>query len=90
MSITTVRLQPETEKLLDQMVQKKDRSKNWLINQAVAEYASRLEEEEQRWSETMAAMESAAKGQVVAGDDVHRWLRSWGGEDEESSPASGQ
>ena len=40
MSITTVRLQPEVEELLEQMARKRDRSKNWLINQAVAEYAS--------------------------------------------------
>ncbi|HKK18967.1 MAG TPA: ribbon-helix-helix protein, CopG family [Opitutales bacterium] len=90
MSITTVRLQPEVEELLEQMVRKRDRSKNWLINQAVAEYASRLEQEEQRWLETLKAMESVANGRVVAGDDVHQWLGSWGGADEKSPPGAGE
>ncbi len=89
MSVTTVRLQPEVESGLEAMAEKLQRSKNWLVNQAVREFVARQEMEEQRWSETLSAMESIAQGQVVSGDAVHAWLRSWGGTDELPAPKVG-
>lgn len=89
MSVTTVRLQPEVESGLEAMSEKLQRSKNWLVNQAVREFVARQEMEERRWSETLSAMESVAQGQVVSGDAVHAWLSSWGGADELPVPKVG-
>lgn len=89
MSVTTVRLPPEVEKSLENMARKLDRSKSWLINQALAEYLVRQEREQERWQETLAAMESVAQGNVVSADEVHDWLRSWGDSRELSPPKSG-
>ena len=39
MAVTSIRLQPEVESSLEDMAGKLDRSKNWLINQAIREIA---------------------------------------------------
>jgi len=90
MSVTTVRLQPEIEGNLNLMVSKLQRSKSWLINQALREYMERQELEQRRWQETLDAMESVAQGKVVSGDAVHAWLKSWGHADELPPPKLGQ
>lgn len=36
--------------------------------------------------ETLAAMESVARGEVVDADEVHAWLRSWGTSNELPPP----
>lgn len=90
MSVTTVRLQPEVESSLEAMADKLQRSKNWLVNQAIREFVARQELAQTRWSETLSAMESVAQGKVVAGADVHAWLASWGTADELPPPAAGK
>ena len=86
MSVTTVRLAPETEKDLEALAVKLERSKGWVINQALNEYVARHRLDQQRWQETLEAMESVAQGKVVASDEVHQWLRSWGSKDEQPPP----
>lgn len=86
MSVTTVRLQPEVESDLEAMAGKLQRSKNWLINQAIREFVARQELEQSRWKETLAAMESVAQGQVVSDEAVHAWLETWGSAEELPPP----
>lgn len=90
MSVTTVRLQPEIENDLEVAAEKLRRSKSWVINQALKEYLERQEQEQDRWQETLKAMESVAQGKVVSSEAVHGWLRSWGTEDELPPPKSDQ
>ena len=90
MSVTTVRLQPELESGLEAMADKLNRSKSWLINQALREYLEREEQALSRWLETLRAMESVTQGRVVSGESVHEWLRSWGTKDELPPPVAGQ
>ena len=90
MSVTTVRLQPEVEKELEATADRLQRSKSWVINQAVKEYLRRQEEEQLRWQESLQAMESVAKGQVVPGEEVHAWMASWGSPKELPPPKSGK
>jgi predicted transcriptional regulator len=66
MSVTTVRLQPELEENLEATAKKLHRSKSWLINQALREFFARQELEQNRWQETLQAMESVAQGRVVS------------------------
>jgi predicted transcriptional regulator len=86
MSVTTVRLQPDVESGLDAMTVKLQRSKSWLINQALKEFIERQELEQVRWKETLHALESVAQGQLSAGPEVLDWLRSWGTDKELSPP----
>lgn len=90
MSVTTVRLQPEIEASLEAMAGKLQRTKSWLINQALAEFIQRQEQEQVRWQETLQAMESVAQGKVVSGEAVHAWLKSWGSAEELPPPKVGQ
>lgn len=90
MSVTSVRLQPEIEAGLEAMAEQTQRSKGWLINQALKEFIARQEVEQTRWRQTLQAIESVAKGQMVAGQTVHAWMESWGTEDELVPPRAGQ
>lgn len=89
MGITTVRLQPDLEQDLEAAASKLQRSKSWLINQALREYLERDAVERLRWRQTMEALDDVAQGNVVSGDDVHAWLQSWGGDAELPQPKSG-
>ncbi len=86
MGVTSIRLQPEVEKPLEILSKKLDRSKNYLINQAIKEFLSRRAIEEKRWSETLAALGSVKNGDIIEEDDVVAWLESWGAENEQSPP----
>lgn len=90
MSVTTVRLQPELEENLAEMAEKLQRSKSWLINQALREFFERQAQEQARWQETLEAMESVAQGRIVSGSAVNEWLQSWGSADELPPPKAGQ
>jgi len=86
MGVTSIRLQPDIENPLESLAKKLDRSKNYLINQAIKEFIERRNTEEKRWSETMEAIASVKGGKVVAEKDVNEWLESWGSENEHKPP----
>lgn len=88
MSVTTVRLQAEIEQHLDAIASRLQRSKGWVINQALSEYIAKQQVEQKRWKQTLEAMESAAQGKVVDASEVHNWLNSWGTENEQDAPRS--
>jgi predicted transcriptional regulator len=86
MSVTTVRLKPEIEKDLEILARDSQRTKSWLINQALKEFIQHRKQEQVRWQETLEALDSVTHGKVVSGEAVHTWLRSWGTPDELPSP----
>ena len=89
MTITTVRLPPEIEASLSACANKLNRTKSWVINQALREFLARQVLEQTRWQETLLAMESVAKGKLVEEEAVHTWLASWGTADELPPPKAG-
>ncbi len=90
MSVTTVRLQTEVEHHLETIAGRLNRSKGWVINQALSEYIEKQQREQERWQQTLEAMESAAQGKLVDASDAHDWLRSWGTDSEQEAPRSGK
>ena len=78
MSITSIRLAEDIEKPLESLANKLDRSKNYLINQAIKEFLARQSLEESRWSDTLEALESIQSGKSLEETDVNAWLNSWG------------
>ncbi len=78
MSITSVRLQEDVKRDLERVAERQRRSKSWVINQAVREYVRREAREDERWRETLEALDDVAAGRVLPAKDVHAWLRSWG------------
>lgn len=89
MTVTSIRLQPDVETGLDAVTEKLQRSRNWVINEAVREYVAKQSLEDARWKGTLAAIEAVAAGRVVDGDTVHRWMRSWGTAEELPVPKPG-
>ena len=78
MSITSIRLADDVEKPLDFLAKKLDRSKNYLINQAIKEFLAKQSLEDSRWQDTMKALESIKAGKSLDEADVNSWLNSWG------------
>ena len=86
MGVTSIRLQADIESPLENLAIKLDRSKNYLINQAIKEFIERKSTGEQRWAETLVAIESVKLGHLVEESDVNEWLESWGTENELKPP----
>lgn len=87
MSVTSVRLNSEIEKPLADLTKKLDRSKNYLINQAVKEFIARQKMEQDRWQDTLKALDDVKNGRVVDSDVVEKWMDSWGSDNELSPPS---
>ncbi len=86
MGVTSVRLNSDVEAPLEQLAQKLDRSKNYIINQAIKEFVARESMEDARWGDTLEALKSVKSGEVVGEEDVTPWLESWGNKDEKTPP----
>jgi predicted transcriptional regulator len=86
MGITSVRLQEDVKRDLERVAERQRRSKSWVINQAVREYARREASEDERWRETLEALDDVAAGRVLPARDVHTWLRNWGTPNESRPP----
>ena len=86
MGVTSVRLQPEIENPLEKLAKKLDRSKNYIINQAIREFIERSSLDEKRWNETLDAIASVKSGHLIAEHPVNEWLDSWGTENELPPP----
>lgn len=90
MSITSVRLQADVERDLGRVAERQRRSKSWVINQALREYVQRQTSEDERWKQTLEALDDIAAGRVLSATDVHAWLRSWGTPKESRPPKAGR
>jgi len=55
-----------------------DRSKSYLINQAIKEYLQKQSMEDTRWTATLEAIDSVNADLSVDESDVNTWLDSWG------------
>lgn len=78
MSITSVRLSDDIDKPLEALAKKLERSKNYLINQAIKEFLVKQSLEDSRWQDTLEALESINAGKFLDEADVNAWLNSWG------------
>ncbi len=86
MGVTSIRLKPEIESPFENLAIKLDRSKNYIINQAIKEFLERKSVAEQRWSETLEAIDSVKQGNVIDESEVNEWLESWGSNNELKPP----
>jgi predicted transcriptional regulator len=86
MGVTSIRLNTEVEAPLEELSQKLDRSKNYIINQAIKEFVARQLMDDARWSDTLSALESVKSGKMVDENKVTAWLESWGSKDEKTPP----
>jgi predicted transcriptional regulator len=81
----TFRLKPELVEKLDLLAAHTNRSKTYLVEEALTNY---LEREAWQIAEIAEAVaEADAGGPFVEHEKVDAWLRSWGTDDEEPSPS---
>ncbi|MCG5525853.1 transcriptional regulator [Ectothiorhodospira haloalkaliphila] len=88
MGVTSIRIADDLEKPLEVLSKKLDRSKNYLINQAIKEFLARQSLEDSRWQDTLEALESIKAGKSIDEEDVNAWLNSWGTNNRKSPPES--
>ena len=88
MAVTSIRLQEDLEAPLDALARQLQRSKNWLINEALREYLENRKQAEVRWQQTLAALDSVRQGQGHSEEAIHGWLETWGQADELDPPRS--
>ncbi len=88
MGVTSIRLNAENEEPLENLAQRLDRSKNYLINQAIKEYIARQAMDDARWEDTLKALASIKEGKTIDESEVVSWLKSWGTDSETSAPAT--
>lgn len=86
MGVTSIRLQPEIENPLEELAKKLDRSKNYLINQAIKEFLENKSLDEKKWAQTLEAIDSVKSNKLIEEDAVNEWLESWGDNDELKPP----
>ncbi len=86
MSITSVRLADDLTDQVDALAAKLQRSKSWIINEALRDYVERAEGDAQRWRETIKALDSVKAGKRIDGDAVDQWIASWGTDKELPPP----
>ena len=86
MGVTSIRLNKENEEPLENLAVKLDRSKNFLINQAIKEYIARQAMDDARWEDTLKALASIKEGKTIDESEVVSWLKSWGTDGEKAAP----
>jgi predicted transcriptional regulator len=90
MAVTSVRLSDDLSKRLDRVATEQDRSKGWIIAEALNDYLNREELRRQRLADTREALDDLEAGDVVAGEEVLAWLESWGKDEELPPPGIGR
>ncbi len=86
MTVTSIRLKAEIEEPLEALAKKLDRSKNYLINQAIKEFVIKESMAEYRWQQTIPALTAVKDNDVIDESSVTSWLESWGSEKELNKP----
>lgn len=86
MSTTSFRLDDELEAKLEQTATKLRRSKGWIINDALRQYIEREEQKLKMLEETEQALADIQASRVVSGEEVMKWLETWGTSNETKSP----
>jgi len=86
MGVTSIRLNADVETPLENLAQRLDRSKNYLINQAIKEFVARQAMDDARWEDTLKALSSIKEGKIIDESEVVSWLKSWGTDSESSAP----
>jgi len=86
MSTTSFRLDDDLEEKLETTAARLQRTKGWIINDALRRYIAREEVRIKMLEETEEAIADIEAGRVVSGDEVMKWLGTWGTEAEGKAP----
>jgi predicted transcriptional regulator len=78
MSTTSFRLDDDLEEKLEVTAAKLQRTKGWIINDALRQYIAREEQKLRMLEETQEAIADIQAQRVVSGEEVMKWLETWG------------
>lgn len=85
MSTTSFRLDDELEEKLETTATRLRRTKGWIINDALRQYIESEEQKLRLLEETEEAIADIEAGRIVSGDEVMKWLETWGTRNETKS-----
>ena len=68
--VITAKLPDDLVSQLDEVSDRIDRSKSWIVRQAVSEW---LAEEQRRYDLTMEALKDVDEGRVIGHEDLKEW-----------------
>lgn len=77
MSLRSFRLQEDVTKMLARLAENARRSGNWIVNDALREYFSRQELQENRWQEALEMVESFKQGGATKGKEMLARMQGW-------------
>lgn len=86
MSVTSIRIRNDLERELNKYTHDKQRSKNWVINEALRIFFESKHFQEQRMQSILKGLDDIQSGNTIDGDAVDAWLASWGNENETQAP----
>ncbi|MBD2439913.1 CopG family ribbon-helix-helix protein [Nostoc sp. FACHB-110] len=86
MSTTSFRLDDDLEEKLEVTAAKLQRTKGWIINDALRQYIAREEQKLRMLEETQEAISDIEAQRVVSGEEVMKWLETWGTSGETQAP----
>jgi predicted transcriptional regulator len=73
-----VRLDDDLEKKLEETAKKLQRTKGWIINEALRQYIARDEQKLRMLEQTEEAIADIEAQRVISGEEVIKWLETWG------------
>lgn len=86
MTTTSFRLDDDLQEKLDTAATRLQRSKGWIINDALRRYIEQEERKQRMLEETQEAIADIEAGRVVSGEEVMKWLETWGTAAETKAP----
>lgn len=86
MSTTSFRLDDDLEEKLEVTATKLQRTKGWIINDALRQYIIREEKKLRMLEETQEAIADIEAQRVISGEEVMKWLETWGTAGESQAP----
>jgi predicted transcriptional regulator len=86
MAITSFRIREELQDPLEKAATELRRPKAWIINEALAAYFERDNQNQRMYRETLEGLADVEAGRVIDGDQVVAWIESWGSDKELPPP----
>jgi predicted transcriptional regulator len=86
MSTTSFRLDDDLQEKLEITANRTKRSKGWIINDALRRYIEQEELKQRILEETQEALADIEASRVVSGEEVMKWLETWGTAVETKAP----
>ena len=86
MSITSFRIRKELQEPLEKVASELRRPKAWVINEALAAYLERENQQQRMYRETLEGLADVEAGRLIDGEQVMAWIESWGSNKELPPP----